>query len=60
MNNPSASTAAAVAAGPDPGRWKSLAVILAAALLVCLDFFVVNARSRPSAPTCTRPLPKSN
>ena len=28
--------------GPDPGRWKSLAVILAAAFLVALDFFVVN------------------
>src|SRR4051812_46950333 len=27
---------------PDPGRWKSLAVILAAAFLVGLDFFVVN------------------
>lgn len=27
---------------PDPGRWKSLAVILAAAFLVALDFFVVN------------------
>ena len=26
----------------DPGRWKSLAVILAAAFLVALDFFVVN------------------
>src|SRR3954462_3109348 len=27
---------------PDPRRWKSLAVILAAAFLVGLDFFVVN------------------
>lgn len=27
---------------PDPGRWKSLAVILAAAFLVGLDFFIVN------------------
>jgi EmrB/QacA subfamily drug resistance transporter len=27
---------------PDPGRWNSLAVILAAAFLVGLDFFVVN------------------
>ncbi|WP_321475033.1 MFS transporter [uncultured Paludibaculum sp.] len=27
---------------PDPGRWRSLAVILAAAFLVGLDFFVVN------------------
>jgi EmrB/QacA subfamily drug resistance transporter len=26
----------------DPGRWKSLAVILSAAFLVALDFFVVN------------------
>ena len=39
----SAGTAAAPAiAAPDPGRWKSLAVILAAAFLVGLDFFVVN------------------
>ena len=30
------------AEAPDPGRWKSLAVILAAAFLVALDFFVVN------------------
>ena len=44
MNSPSASNTAAapVAEGPDPGRWKSLAVILAAAFLVGLDFFVVN------------------
>src|SRR3954452_10553053 len=34
-------TASAVPA-PDPRRWKSLAVILAAAFLVGLDFFVVN------------------
>jgi EmrB/QacA subfamily drug resistance transporter len=27
---------------PDPGRWKSLAVILSAAFLVALDFFIVN------------------
>src|SRR3982750_657199 len=27
---------------PDPGRWKSLAVILSAAFLVGLDFFIVN------------------
>lgn len=27
---------------PDPGRWNSLAVILAAAFLVGLDFFIVN------------------
>jgi len=33
---------AEVVEGPDPGRWKSLAVILAAAFLVGLDFFVVN------------------
>jgi len=31
-----------VADSPDPGRWKSLAVVLAAAFLVALDFFVVN------------------
>ncbi len=44
MNNPSASNTAAapVTEGLDPGRWKSLAVILAAAFLVGLDFFVVN------------------
>jgi MFS family permease len=35
-------TASQVADGPDPGRWKALAVILAAAFLVGLDFFVVN------------------
>src|SRR3984957_13730105 len=45
MKSPTASTTAAapqVADGPDPGRWKALAVILAAAFLVGLDFFVVN------------------
>lgn len=45
MKTPSALTTAAappVADSPDPGRWKSLAVILAAAFLVGLDFFVVN------------------
>jgi MFS family permease len=45
MKTPSASTpaaAASVADSPDPGRWKSLAVVLAAAFLVGLDFFVVN------------------
>jgi MFS family permease len=45
MKSPSASTSAGaspVADTPDPGRWKSLAVILAAAFLVGLDFFVVN------------------
>jgi len=36
--------------GPDPGRWKSLGVILAAAFLVALDFFVVNV-SIPSIRT---------
>lgn len=35
-------SAASPAEIPDPGRWKSLAVILAAAFLVGLDFFVVN------------------
>jgi EmrB/QacA subfamily drug resistance transporter len=40
---PASATAAAPAAStPDPGRWKSLAVVLAAAFLVGLDFFVVN------------------
>ena len=33
---------AATLEAPDPGRWKSLAVILAAAFLVGLDFFIVN------------------
>jgi EmrB/QacA subfamily drug resistance transporter len=50
MKGPSASTTAAavpVADSPDPGRWKTLAVILAAAFLVALDFFVVNV-SMPS------------
>src|SRR5947209_2873712 len=49
MKSPSApsgpGSAAAAAPAPavlDPGRWKSLAVILAAAFLVGLDFFVVN------------------
>ncbi len=45
-SGPSGPAAAAMAASaanlPDPGRWKSLAVILAAAFLVGLDFFVVN------------------
>src|ERR1043166_8539612 len=36
------SAAATGVSAPDPGRWKSLAVILAAAFLVALDFFVVN------------------
>src|SRR6266699_687157 len=45
MKNPSASTPAAaapVADSPEPGRWKSLEVVLVAAFLVGLDFFVVN------------------
>src|SRR3954470_4197386 len=45
MKSPSATTTAAaapVAESPDPGRWKSLAVILAAAFMVGLDFFIVN------------------
>ena len=49
MKNPSAPSGPTTAAAavpafdrPDPGRWKSLAVILAAAFLVGLDFFVVN------------------
>ncbi|MEO8126407.1 MAG: MFS transporter [Bryobacteraceae bacterium] len=41
MSVPSAAPVTAMNA-PDPGRWKSLAVILAAAFLVGLDFFVVN------------------
>src|SRR3954471_22835283 len=39
---PSSATPAPAIAVPDPGRWKSLAVVLAAAFLVALDFFVVN------------------
>jgi EmrB/QacA subfamily drug resistance transporter len=48
MKLPTATAGASAAAPapamnpPDPGRWKSLAVILAAAFLVGLDFFVVN------------------
>src|SRR3954452_7461274 len=38
----SAAPTATTVPAPDPGRWKSLAVILAAAFLVGLDFFVVN------------------
>lgn len=42
-SGPSRAAATVTAADlPDPGRWKSLAVILAAAFLVGLDFFVVN------------------
>src|SRR5689334_16289450 len=36
------SAAVAAVSAPDPGRWKSLAVILSAAFLVAFDFFVVN------------------
>ena len=46
----SAAASAPVVEGPDPGRWESLAVILAAAFLVGLDFFVVNV-SIPSIRT---------
>src|SRR5665213_2066926 len=35
-------SATAVHDGVDPGRWKSLAVILGAAFVVALDFFIVN------------------
>ncbi len=38
----SAPAVSAVPDAPDPGRWKSLAVVLAGAFLVGLDFFVVN------------------
>lgn len=46
--NVSAATASPVGAQvlpsavPDPGRWKSLAVVLAGAFLTGLDFFIVN------------------
>lgn len=46
----SVGAAAPVSAPPDPGRWKSLAVLLAAAFLVGLDFFIVNV-SIPSIRT---------
>src|SRR5579863_2776756 len=39
---PAAAAPAVAVEAPDPGRWKSLAVVLAAAFLVGLDFFVVN------------------
>lgn len=43
MKSSPASTAAAPLEGiPDPGRWKSLAVVLCAAFLVALNFFIVN------------------
>ena len=52
-------SAVSPAGGPDPGRWKSLAVVLAAAFLVALDFFVVNvsipsirAGLHASSPNC--------
>ena len=38
MSTPAAAPQAAL----DPGRWRSLSVILAAAFLVGLDFFIVN------------------
>ena len=38
----SATAPVAVIEPPDPGRWRSLAVILAAAFLAGFDFFVVN------------------
>jgi EmrB/QacA subfamily drug resistance transporter len=42
-SGPQSATAPAAAIDPpDPGRWKSLAVILAAAFLAGFDFFVVN------------------
>src|SRR3954452_22774728 len=37
-------------AAPDPGRWKSLAVVLSGAFLTALDFFIVNV-SIPSIRT---------
>src|ERR1044071_8542752 len=39
---PSSAAPAPAIAVPDPDRWKSLGVILSAAFLVALDFFVVN------------------
>jgi EmrB/QacA subfamily drug resistance transporter len=47
---PSPATPGPSIAALDPGRWKSLAVILSAAFLVALDFFVVNV-SIPSIRT---------
>src|SRR4051812_31557127 len=41
-SGPSSAAPAPAASAPDPGRWKTLAVVLAAAFLVGLDFFVVN------------------
>jgi EmrB/QacA subfamily drug resistance transporter len=38
----SVSTQALPSATPDPGRWKSLSVVLAGAFLAGLDFFIVN------------------
>jgi EmrB/QacA subfamily drug resistance transporter len=54
--NVSAATTAPVsapalpAAAPDPGRWRSLAVVLSGAFLTALDFFIVNV-SIPSIRT---------
>jgi MFS family permease len=43
MESLSASSAAArLEDSPDPGRWRSLAVVLSAAFLVSLNFFIVN------------------
>src|SRR3954469_15524325 len=44
------SAPALASAAPDPGRWKSLAVVLSGAFLTALDFFIVNV-SIPSIRT---------
>jgi MFS family permease len=41
-SSPGSTAAAQVEGSPDPGRWKSLAVVLCAAFLVALNFFIVN------------------
>jgi MFS family permease len=41
-SSPAARVAAENEGGTDPGRWKSLAVVLCAAFLVALNFFIVN------------------
>jgi MFS family permease len=41
-SSPAARVAAENESAPDPGRWKSLAVVLCAAFLVALNFFIVN------------------
>ena len=41
-SSPASTAAATVESSPDPGRWKSLAVVLCAAFLVALNFFIVN------------------